>query len=39
MTAHALVFTLFWGARNINGRGFDSEQNRPTNLEIPVIRK
>jgi hypothetical protein len=30
---------LFWGARNIYGRGFDSEQNRPTNLQIPLIRK
>lgn len=30
---------LFWGARNIDGRPFDSEQNRPTNLQIPLIRK
>jgi len=30
---------LFWGARNIDGRGFDSEQNRPTNLQIPMARK
>jgi len=30
---------LFWGARNIDGRAFDSEQNRPTNLQIPLIRK
>jgi hypothetical protein len=30
---------LFWGARNIDGRGFDTEQNRPTNLQIPMIRK
>jgi hypothetical protein len=30
---------LFWGARNIDGRGFDSEQNRPTNLQIPLMRK
>ena len=29
---------LFWGARNIDGRGFDSEQNRPTNLQIPMVR-
>ena len=29
---------LFWGARNIDGRGFDTEQNRPTNLQIPMIR-
>ena len=30
---------LFWGARNIDGRGFDTEQNRPTNLQIPLLRK
>jgi hypothetical protein len=30
---------LFWGARNIDGLGFDTEQNRPTNLQIPLIRK
>lgn len=30
---------LFWGARNIDGRGFDSEENRPTNLQIPLVRK
>jgi len=30
---------MFWGARNIDGRGFDTEQNRPTNLQIPLIRK
>jgi hypothetical protein len=30
---------MFWGARNIDGRGFDTEQNRPTNLQIPMIRK
>jgi hypothetical protein len=29
----------FWGARNVDGRGFDSEQNRPTNLQIPLVRK
>ncbi len=33
--AHGL---LFWGARNVDGRGFDSEENRPTNLQIPLIR-
>jgi hypothetical protein len=27
-----------WGARNIGGRGFDAEQNRPTNLQIPLVR-
>jgi hypothetical protein len=30
---------LFWGARNVDGRGFDSEANRPTNLQIPMARK
>ena len=30
---------LFWGARNIDGRGFDTEENRPTNLQIPMTRK
>lgn len=30
---------LFWGARNTDGRGFDTEQNRPTNLQIPLVRK
>jgi hypothetical protein len=29
---------LFWGARNVDGRGFDSEENRPTNLQIPMVR-
>jgi hypothetical protein len=30
---------MFWGARNIDGRGFDREENRPTNLQIPLVRK
>lgn len=30
---------LFWGARHIDGRGFDKEENRPTNLQIPLARK
>jgi hypothetical protein len=30
---------LFWGARHVDGRGFDSEENRPTNLQIPLVRK
>jgi hypothetical protein len=30
---------LFWGARNVDGRGFDTEDNRPTNLQIPMQRK
>jgi hypothetical protein len=29
---------MFWGARNIDGRGFDTEENRPTNLQIPMTR-
>ncbi len=29
---------LFWGARNVDGRGFDTEDNRPTNLQIPMER-
>ena len=29
---------LFWGARNVDGRGFDKEENRPTNLQIPLTR-
>jgi hypothetical protein len=29
---------LFWGARNVDGRGFDKPENRPTNLQIPLIR-
>jgi hypothetical protein len=27
---------LFWGARHVDGRGFDTEANRPTNLQIPL---
>jgi len=30
---------LYWGARNVDGRGFDTEENRPTNLQIPLRRK
>jgi hypothetical protein len=30
---------LFWGARHVDGRGFDTEENRPTNLQIPLARK
>jgi hypothetical protein len=30
---------MFWGARNVDGRGFDMEETRPTNLQIPLIRK
>lgn len=30
---------LYWGARHVDGRGFDTEANRPTNLQIPLVRK
>src|SRR5258708_812484 len=30
---------LFWGARNVDGRNFDIEENRPTNLQIPLNRR
>ena len=30
---------LFWGARHVDGRGFDTQENRPTNLQIPMIRQ
>ena len=30
---------LFWGARNVDGRGFDKEENRPANLQIPLRRQ
>jgi hypothetical protein len=30
---------MFWGARNVDGRGFDTEANRPTNLQIPMTRQ
>ena len=30
---------LFWGARNVDGRGFETEENRPTNLQVPLVRK
>ncbi|WP_080058530.1 hypothetical protein [Spirosoma aerolatum] len=29
---------LFWGARHVDGRGFDTQENRPTNLQIPMVR-
>jgi len=38
-----LIFVLnemmFWGARHVDGRGFDKEENRPTNLQIPLIKR
>ncbi|KMQ65736.1 hypothetical protein ACM46_07685 [Chryseobacterium angstadtii] len=30
---------MFWGARHVDGRGFDTEENRPANLQIPMVRK
>jgi len=36
---YAFQDLLFWGARNVDGRGFDTEANRPTNLQIPLVRK
>lgn len=30
---------LFWGARHVDGRGFNKEENRPSNLQIPLARK
>jgi hypothetical protein len=30
---------LFNGSRNIDGMGFDIPENRPTNLQIPLVRK
>jgi hypothetical protein len=35
---HLAHTMLFWGARNVDGRGFDTEANRPNNLQIPLIR-
>jgi len=38
-----LIYTfdnmMFWGARNVDGRGFDTEETRPTNLQIPMVKK
>jgi len=36
---HILGGMMFWGARNADGRGFDTEENRPTNLQIPMIKR
>jgi hypothetical protein len=35
---HVAGGMLFWGARHVDGRGFDTEANRPTNLQIPLVR-
>ena len=34
---YVLKDMMFWGARHVDGRGFDKEENRPTNLQIPLI--
>jgi len=36
---HIFKGMMYWGARNIDGRGFDTEENRPTNLQIPLIKR
>ena len=33
-----LSHELFWGARHFDGRGFDTEANRPAHLQIPLAR-
>ena len=30
---------MFWGAKHVDGRSFDKVENRPDNLQIPMIRK
>lgn len=30
---------MFWGARHVDGRGFGTEEDRPTNLQIPLVRR
>jgi hypothetical protein len=30
---------MFWGAKHVDGRSFDKLENRPTNLQIPMVRK
>lgn len=30
---------LFMGSKHVDGRGFDKPENRPTNLQVPLIRK
>ena len=40
---HDLIYVfrdmLFWGARHVDGRGFDTEEDGPTNLRIPMKRR
>ncbi len=30
---------MFWGAKHVDGRSFDKVENRPDNLQIPLIRQ
>ena len=30
---------MFWGAKHVDGRSFDKLENRPDNLQIPMVRK
>lgn len=30
---------LFMGSKHVDGRGFDKPENRPTNLQVPLVRK
>lgn len=30
---------MFWGAKHVDGRSFNKAENRPDNLQIPMIRK
>ena len=30
---------LFNGSKNVDGRAFDNPENRPTNLQIPLVRQ
>lgn len=30
---------MFWGAKHVDGSSFDRIENRPDNLQIPLIRK
>lgn len=36
---YVLENLMFWGARHVDGRGFDTEANRPTNLQIPLVKR
>lgn len=30
---------LFMGSKHVDGRGFDKPENRPTNLQVPLVKK